>query len=88
MRVVSALCLERFLEQPAEYRKSVLPKGVRAAAFEAGRVGPWAAVLGGDAILLGIDRFGASAPDTVLFKEYGLDAASVASRIADALAAG
>ena len=88
VRVVSALCLERFLEQPAEYRKSVLPKGVRAAAFEAGRVGPWAAVLGGDAILLGIDRFGASAPDTVLFKEYGLDAASVASRIADALAAG
>ncbi len=86
VRVVSALCLESFLEQPAEYRDAVLPKGVRAAAFEAGRVGPWAAVLGGDAILLGIDRFGASAPDKVLFKEYGLDGASVAARIAAALA--
>ena len=86
VRVVSALCLERFLEQDAAYRASVLPSGVRAAAFEAGRVGPWASVLGGDAILLGIDRFGASAPDKVLFKEYGLDAASVAARVYAALA--
>ncbi len=85
VRVVSALCLERFLEQSAEYRASVLPKGVRAAAFEAGRVGPWASVLGGDAILLGIDSFGASAPDTVLYKEYALDAASVAARITAAI---
>jgi transketolase len=85
VRVVSALCLETFLEQSAEYRASVLPKRVRAAAFEAGRVGPWAAVLGGDAILLGIDRFGASAPDKVLAKEYGLEGSSVASRIAAAL---
>jgi transketolase len=85
VRVVSALCLETFLEQPEAYRASVLPKGVRAAAFEAGRVGPWAAVLGGDAILVGIDRFGASAPDKVLAKEYGLEGASVAARIAAAL---
>jgi len=87
VRVVSAPCLERFEKQNPAYRKSVIPDGVKRVSIEAGRTPPWHAVLGQDALTIGIDRFGASAPDKVLAQKFGLTADQVAKRIKEWLGA-
>jgi transketolase len=80
-RVVSALCLERFAEQDEAYRKSVLPPGTRRVSIEAGRSDPWKMLLGEEALTIGIDRFGASAPDKVLAEKLGLTVDIVTAKI-------
>ncbi len=80
-QVVSLPCLEVFREQDAAYRDQVLPKGVRRVSFEAGRTDPWLSWVGEDGLALGVDRFGASAPDTVIAEKFGLTAASVTASI-------
>ncbi len=80
-RVVSAPCLERFAEQDAAYKKSVLPPGTKRVSIEAGRSDPWKMVLGEDALTLGIDRFGASAPDKVLAEKFGLTVEIITAKI-------
>jgi transketolase len=72
VRVVSAFCLERFAEQDTAYRERVLPRGVKRASIEAGRTPPWRAIIGDDGLPIGIDRFGASAPDKVIAEKLGL----------------
>jgi transketolase len=59
----------------------VLPKGVRRVSIEAGRTEPWRAIVGDTGLALGIDRFGASAPDKVLAEKFGLTVPSVVARI-------
>jgi transketolase len=81
VRVVSALCLEVFDEQDAAYKESILPHGVKLAAFEAGRTGPWRAIVGRDGLVIGVDHFGASAPDKVLAEKFGLTAPQVADKL-------
>jgi transketolase len=81
VRVVSALCLETFAEQPASYRDSVLPKGVRRASIELGRSEPWRAIVGDTGLTIGLDRFGASAPDKVLAKEFGFTVDRVTEKV-------
>jgi transketolase len=81
VRVVSAPCLEVFDAQDAAYRASVLPKGVKTVSIEAGRTDGWHKYVGDGGITIGIDRYGASAPDTVLAKEYGLTVDAVVARI-------
>ena len=85
VRVVSAPCLERFARQDAAYRKAVLPDGVKKVAIEAGRTPPWLSVIGEGGLTIGVDRFGASAPDKVLGEKFGLTASSVAKRISEHL---
>ncbi len=80
-RVVSAPCLERFAEQDAAYRASVLPPGTKRVAIEAGRGEPWKMVLGEHALCLGIERFGASAPDKILGEKFGLTVDSVWTKV-------
>ena len=80
-RVVSMPCMERFREQPAAYRDAVLPRAGRYVALEAGRVDGWPALLGGDVLAIGLDRFGASAPAEVVARELGLDPESIRDRI-------
>ncbi len=80
-RVVSALCLERFDEQPAEYRDRVLPPAVRArVSVEAGASFGWRRYVGDGGAAVGIDRFGASAPGDRAMKELGITADNVAAR--------
>jgi len=80
-RVVSCLCLERFGEQPEEYRNEVLPPPVRArASVEAGVTLGWERYVGEAGIAVGIDRFGASAPGPRVFRELGITAEAVAAR--------
>jgi len=80
-RMVSMPCLEIFLRQPDSYRDSVIPAGARCVVIEAARVGAWCEHLGHDPLLIGLDRFGASAPAGVLAEQFGFTPRSVADRI-------
>ncbi|HEY7728989.1 MAG TPA: transketolase [Candidatus Eisenbacteria bacterium] len=79
-RVVSMPCVERFLEEPASYRDSVLPRGGRFAVIEAGRLDGWFSLLGSNLLPIGLDRFGASAPGEVIARQLGFTPDGVAER--------
>ncbi len=73
VRVVSVPCFERFDRQSAEYQESVLPKSVRRrVAIEAGVSDLWFKYVGLDGKVVGIDRFGLSAPGAQIFKVLGI----------------
>jgi len=82
VRIVSVPCLETFSAQSAEYRSQVLPAGIPRVAFEAGRGMPWGSLIGCDGLFIGIEHFGASAPDKVLAEQFGFTAPQVAEKIA------
>jgi transketolase len=72
-RVVSMPCTQRFDRQSAEYRESVLPLSCRKrVAIEAGVTVLWYKYVGLDGKVVGIDRFGLSAPAPIAFKELGI----------------
>ncbi|MDB6094745.1 MAG: transketolase [Verrucomicrobia bacterium] len=72
-RVVSMPCTSRFDRQSAEYRDSILPDSCRKrVAIEAGVSSFWAKYVGLDGKVVGIDRFGMSAPAPIVFKELGI----------------
>jgi transketolase len=78
VRVVSMPSFERFNRQSAEYRESILPKSVRKrVSIEAGITGLWSQFVGLDGKMIGIDRFGISAPGATVFKELGITAEAV-----------
>jgi transketolase len=82
-RVVSMPCWELFAAQPAAYRDQVLPPAITArVAVEAGVSLGWREWVGTCGAVIGVDRFGASAPAEKLFAEYGLtvDAVVAAAR--------
>ncbi|HYJ32428.1 MAG TPA: transketolase [Candidatus Binatia bacterium] len=81
-RVVSIPCVERFEAEPESYRRSVLPDGVPTVVIEAARTEPWAAIVGKDALRIGLSRYGASAPADVIAKELGFTPDAVAARVA------
>jgi len=73
VRVVSMPCLERFDRQCDDYKKSVLPCEVKSRlAIEAGVTGLWWKYVGCAGKVLGIDRFGISAPGDTVMKELGM----------------
>ena len=77
-RVVSAPCLERFDRQSAEYQAEVLPAScTKRVAIEAGVSGLWYKYVGLEGKVVGIDRFGISAPGNVVMDEVGINAAGV-----------
>ena len=80
-RLVSMPCLACFEAQPADYRERVLPSSHRIAAVEAARGLEWWRLVGKEGLVLGIDRFGASAPEKALAEEYGFTPAKIAERI-------
>ena len=74
-RVVSMPCFEFFAAQPAQYRDDVLPPGVPLrVAIEAAAPDSWYRWVGDRGVILGIERFGASAPYQRIYKELGLTA--------------
>ncbi len=78
VRVVSMPSFSRFDRQTAEYRESVLPAACRKrVAVEAGVTGLWYKYVGLDGKVVGIDRFGLSAPAPVIFKELGVTTEAV-----------
>lgn len=77
-RVVSMPSCELFEKQPAEYREKVLPSSTRArVAVEAGATLAWARYTGLDGVVVGLDRFGASAPYQTLYEQLGMTAQAV-----------
>ncbi|HEX8431283.1 MAG TPA: transketolase [Longimicrobium sp.] len=88
-RVVSMPSWQLFARQPAEYRDSVLPPAVRArVAVEAGSPMGWHQWVGTDGHIVGITRFGASAPATRVFEELGFSAENIAAHARAALGRG
>ncbi len=81
-RVVSVPDLGTFMAQPLEYRRSVLPAGVKRVAIEAGRGESWGRLLGEEGLFIGWEQFGASAPADVLAEQFGLTPSKVADRVA------
>ncbi len=79
-RVVSFPSWKIFEEQTAAYKASVLPAGVPKLAVEAGATLGWWKYVGSDGGVIGLDRFGASAPGPVVMKELGFTAENVAAR--------
>ncbi|MDX1511188.1 MAG: transketolase [Nitriliruptorales bacterium] len=77
-RVVSLPCWERFSEQDEDYRASVLGEGVPRVAVEAASTFGWERWVGDSGAIVGLDRFGASAPYERIYTELGLTAQGIA----------
>jgi transketolase len=77
-RVVSMPCWELFEEQSREYQEKVLPPSVTArVSIEAGVPQGWDRYVGPAGAIVGLDRFGASAPGEVALKELGFNVENV-----------
>ena len=76
-RVVSMPSWELFAEQSADYRASVLPRDVPKVAVEAGVTLGWERWVGEDGLIVGLDRFGASAPGKVALEKLGFNEENV-----------
>jgi len=88
VRVVSMPNPGLFEQQDEAYRASVLPPALTArVVVEAGVTAGWASFAGDKGRIIGIDRFGASAPAGELFKHYGLTVENVSQAVRDLLAA-
>jgi len=86
VRVVSMPNPGRFMAQELDYRESVLPSDCRArVAVEAGVGQYWHSFVGDRGQVIGVDRFGASAPAAALFEYYGLTVANVINAVRKAL---
>lgn len=70
-RVVSLPCWNLFDAQPVEYRGAVLPPAVPMLAIEAGVSLGWRPYVGSGIAVVGVDRFGTSAPGEIVMREYG-----------------
>ena len=77
-RVVSVPCLDRFLAQAAELRRSVIGDAPVKVAVEAGIRQGWDAVIGTDGAFVGMSSFGASAPYQELYRHFGITPEKVA----------
>jgi len=77
VRVVSMPCTQAFDRQTAEYRSHVLPDNGARLVIEAGATGGWWRYVRGRGDVIGIDRFGHSAPAKPLFEHFGFTVAAV-----------
>lgn len=78
VRVVSLPCFERFRRLPAAEREAILPTACRRrVAVEAGVSAPWFEWVGLDGAVVGIDRFGLSAPGDTVMREMGITVENV-----------
>ncbi len=82
-RVVSMPCWEFFEQQDVTYRASVLPQSKPILAIEAGVAMGWHRWIGSKGSVLGLDRFGASAPGKIVASKLGFTAETVADRALD-----
>jgi len=85
VRVVSMPSTSAFDRQDEGYRASVLPKGLPRVAVEAGVTDYWRKYVGLEGAVVGIDRFGESAPAGELFKHFGFTPENVAKAVRSVL---
>ena len=87
VRVVSMPSTDQFDQQSDDYREAVLPAAVTTrVAIEAGVTSGWWRYTGTKGQVIGIDRFGESAPAEVLFEYFGFSVANVSKIAREALA--
>ena len=72
---------ERTRPSGCDLRDAVLPKGVRRVAVEAGVTDYWRKYVGLEGAVVGLDRFGESAPAGELFKFFGITAEAVVAAV-------
>jgi transketolase len=84
-RVVSLPSWNIFDKQSQAYRDQIFPTGIPILAVEAGASLGWRPYVGGDVEVIGVDRFGASAPGDVVMREYGFTPENVRTRALDLL---
>ncbi len=78
VRLVSMPSWELFDKQNADYRESILPKSItKRVAIEAAATFGWHKYVGSEGKVIGLDRFGESAPYEVLYREFGITADAV-----------
>jgi transketolase len=88
VRVVSMPCRELFDQQEAWYREKVLPSSITVrVAIEAGRSLGWERYVGCEGTIIGVDRFGASAPFQRIYAEFGLTAERIVAAVKQHLSA-
>ncbi len=87
VRVVSMPCTSIFDRQDAAYRAAVLPRGLPRVAVEAGVTDYWRKYVGLEGAVIGIDRFGESAPINELYKFFDITADNVATAVHSVLQA-
>ncbi|CAB1370436.1 transketolase [Denitratisoma oestradiolicum] len=85
VRVVSMPCVDVFERQDQAWRDSVLPRGVVRVAVEAGVTTGWYKYVGLEGAVVGLDRFGESAPAGQLFKEFGFTVDNVVKTVQSVL---
>jgi transketolase len=85
VRVVSMPCTQLFDSQDAAYRESVLPRGMPRVAVEAGVTDYWRKYVGLEGKVIGIDRYGESAPAGELYKFFGITGDAVAAAVRSVL---
>ncbi|MYN13196.1 transketolase [Pusillimonas sp. TS35] len=85
VRVVSMPCCNVFDEQEAAWREKVLPKGLPRVAVEAGVSWGWYKYVGTDGAVVGLDRYGESAPGGALFKFFGFTPERVVEAVENVL---
>ena len=71
------------LGQNEEYKKTVMPAGIPKVAIEAGVTLGWSRYTGSEANIIGIDKFGASAPGDVIYEKYGFTVENVVKKVKD-----
>ena len=86
VRVVSMPCTEVFDRQDAAWRDMVLPRGVPRVAVEAGVTDYWRKYVGLEGAVIGIDRYGESAPAGELFKFFGITGDHVSAAVRSVVA--
>jgi transketolase len=85
VRVVSMPSTNVFDKQDQAYKDSVLPKGIKRVAVEAGVTGGWYKYVGLDGAVVGMDSFGESAPAPELFKHFGFTTENVVKAVKSVL---
>lgn len=85
-RIVSMPCWEIFEQQDSEYRNKILPPDIeKRLAIEAGRSLGWEKYTGFKGDVIGIDKFGSSAPGDIVMKEYGFVVENIVTRAEEIL---
>lgn len=85
VRVVSIPSTDVFDSQDASYRETVLPRDIARVAIEAGVTAGWHKYVGEQGRIVGLDRFGESAPGGVLFKHFGFSGEIIAKTVQEML---
>lgn len=86
VRVVSMPSMERFAAQSKAYKEQVLPAGIKARlSVEAAATFGWDRWVGTEGAMIGLDRYGASAPIEEIWERFGLTGEAIAEKMTELL---